>query len=248
MEEGVRLGQADPPDRWALGDLCIEAVPPGTGRAERSAGQRRLAEFAAAAGLSLSLIKDCYRTSEAWPVGRRFPDITQARHSKVAAKPNRVALLLNDDLDDGLSLRVREKIERVETLLADATVREAVLERSKKRGRRITAAARAIEDEELLQARVNQRIQEQHAKALAAAPEILSRMAERAIRGNAVLAKMIAELLELKTVIKQLPVAYHDRTAEHLTQIQRAAMLALTELRPETRSPQPHGVIDMIVD
>jgi len=246
VEEGVCLGQADPLDRWAVGDLCMEAVPPGKGRAARSAMQRRLAELAAETGLSLGLVKDCHRTSEAWPAGRRFPDITHAKHSKYAARANRVDLLLNDDMDDdGLPLRVRERVERIEGLLADAAVRQAVVDRSRKRGRRITAAARAIEDEELLKARVNQRLAEQHAKALAAAPEILSKVAERAIKGNAVLARMIADLLELKTVIRQLPTSYHDRTAENLTQIQRAALQALNELRPETRSPQPYDVIDM---
>lgn len=249
MEEGIRLGQADPLDRWAIGDLCVEAVPPGEGRAARSAMQRRLAEFAAETGLSLGLVKDCHRTSEAWPAGRRFADITHAKHSKYAARANRVDLLLNDDMDDeGLPLRVREKVERIEGLLADAAVRQAVIDRSRKRGRRITAAARAIEDEELLKARVNQRLAEQHAKALAVAPEILSKMAERAIKGNAVLARMIADLLELKTVIRQLPANYHERTAEHLEQIQKAAVLALDELRPETRSPQPCDVIDMTLE
>ena len=208
--------------------------------------QRRLAEFAGATGLPLGLVKDCHRTSEAWPPGKRIPDITHARHSKYAARPNRVDLLLNDDMgDDGLPLRVREKVEKVEGLLADPAVRHAVVERSRTRGRRITAAARAIEDEALLKARANQRAQEQHAKALTAAPEILSKMAERAIKGNAVLARMIADLLELKTVMPQLPNNYHERTAEHLVQIQRAAALALDELRPETRSPQPFDVIDM---
>ena len=245
MEEGIRLGQAEAVDRWQLGDLCIRAVPPGTGKAERSTAQRCLAEFASQTGLSISLLKDCYRTSEAWPPGIRIPGISHAKHSTYAAKPNRVDLLLNDDMDGELPARLRDKIDKVEKLLSDPALREAVLDRSKKRSRKIVAAARAIEDEDLAKARVNQRLQDQHAKAMAAAPEILSKMAERAIRGNQVLAKMIADLLELRTVIRQLPPNYHERTAENLTQIQRAAALALHELRPEPRSPQPREVIDI---
>lgn len=247
VAQGVRLAQADPPDRWAVGDLCLQAVSPGVGRSATSAAQRQLAEFATQTGLSLGLVKDCHRTSAAWPPGRRIPGITHAKHSKFAARPNRVDLLLNDELgDDGLPQRVREKVERAEQLLADPAVRQAVLSRSTKRSRRITAAARAIEDEETVKARVQQRAEEQHAKALLAAPEILARAAERAIRGNATLAKMIADLLEFRTLLGQLPTSYHARTIQHLTQVHRAAALALEELRPEHRSPQPHDVVDML--
>ncbi len=249
MEEGIRLAQADHPlDRWAIGDLCVEAVPPGSGRVARSQAQRRLAEFAAQTRLSLGLLKDCYRTSEAWPVGTRIPGVSHGKHSTYAARPNRVNLLLNDDLDDGLPARVRDKVAKAEELLGDPVVRAAILDRSKKRSRSVVAAARAVEDEDLTRARAHQRLEEQHAKAMTAAPEILSRMAERAIRGNQVLAKMISDLLELRTIVDRLPENYQERTTEHLKQIQRAASLVLEELQPEPRSPQPCDVIDMQVD
>lgn len=248
MEEGIRLGRADPLDRWAIGDLCTEAVPPGSGRAARSQAQRRLAEFAAQTHVSLGLLKDCYRTSEAWPVGTRIPGFSHAKHSTYAAKPNRVNLLLNEDLDDGLPARLRDKVAKAEELLGDPAIRAAILDRSKKRSRSVVAAARAVEDEDLTRARTNQRIQEQHAKAMVAAPEVLSRMAERAIRGNQVLSKMISDLLELRTIVDRLPTNYRDRTSDHLNQIQRAAALVLEELQPEPRSPQPCDVIDMQVD
>jgi hypothetical protein len=74
----------------------------------------------------------------------------------------------------------------------------------------------------------------------------LSKTAERAIRGNVALAKMVADLLDLKSVIDQIPLQYHDRTAENLAQVRRAAQQALHMLRPETRSPRPRDVIDMI--
>lgn len=248
VKEGVRLGQADPLDRWALGDVCVEAIPSGTDRTSRSQAQRQLEDFAAQTALPLGLLKDCYRTSKAWPPGTRFLDISHAKHSHVAAKRNRVDLLLNEDLGDGLPARVREKIDKVEELLADPTVREAVLDRSKKRTRRVIAAAKAIEDEEQVRARTNLRIQEQNAKAAAAAPEILARMAERAIKGNLVLARMIVDLLDLRTAVDQLPPSYHERTIEHLEQIQKAAQRVLDELRPEPRSPQSSQVIDMEID
>jgi hypothetical protein len=28
--EGIRLGKEDPLDRWAIGDLCIDAISPGS--------------------------------------------------------------------------------------------------------------------------------------------------------------------------------------------------------------------------
>src|SRR5258708_8442999 len=112
--EGKRLGQADPLGRWAIGDLAIEAIPPGQSRAERSAVQERLKEFSAATGIPLAVLKDCHRTSESWSLGRRFPDISHAKHSRYAARPYRVNLLLNDDIADGLSIRHRERVERAE--------------------------------------------------------------------------------------------------------------------------------------
>src|SRR5690242_4329532 len=82
--EGKRLGLADPLDRWAIGDLAIEAIPPGQGRAERSAVQETLKEFSAATGIPLGVLKDCHRTSEAWPLGMRIADISHAQHSRYA--------------------------------------------------------------------------------------------------------------------------------------------------------------------
>lgn len=248
MAEGIRLGQADPLDRWAIGDLCVEAVPPGIGKAERAADQRRLAEFAFATNLGMGLLKDCYRTSKAWPLGTRITGVTHAKHSTVASRPNRVNLLLNDDMADGLSMRMRDKVEKIEELLVDPEARAAVIDRSRTRSRRIKEAAKAIEDEELVKARTTQRLREQDAKARLAAPGILAKMDERAIKANVELAKMVTALLDLKSVIDQLPHQYHDRAAEYLCQIQRAAQQALDELRPATRSPQPRNVIDLNVD
>jgi hypothetical protein len=241
--EGKRLAQADPLDRWAVGDLAIEAIPPGKGRAERSAVQERLKEFSAATDIPLGLLKDCHRTSEAWPLGRRFPDISHAKHSRYAAKPNRVNLLLNDDISDGLTVRQRERVQKAEELLADNEVRTALLERSASRTRRIRAAAKAIEDEELTKARTNLRIQERDAQAQLAADEIRSKAAERAIKANTALARMLAELLELKTFIDDVPQQYCDRISDHLSQISRAAHQIHNVLRPEPQSPQPRTII-----
>jgi hypothetical protein len=246
--EGMRLGQAHPLDRWAIGDLCVEAIPAGSDRAGKSEAQRQLDKFAIDTGISISTLKDCYRTSLAWPPGTRFPEFSQARHSTYAARPNRIDLLLNDEMDDGLSARIRDKVHKVEVLLGDAEVRSAIIERSRSRGRRITAAARAVEDEQLAKARAEQKIQEANARAELAAPEFLARMAERAIKGNLVLAKMVTELLDLKTVVDQIPFEYHERTTTNLEQIRRAAEQVLNVLRPETRSPQPRDVIDIDID
>jgi hypothetical protein len=241
--EGKRLGLASPLDRWAIGDLAVEAVPPGKDRAGRSAAQEKLQEFSRATGISFNLLKDCHRTSTRWPLGSRIPDISQARHSRYASRPNRVSLLLNDDLKDGLSVRLREKVEKAEELLSDKEVRNALLDRSKSRSQRIRAAARAIEDEELLKARIQLKIQEQDARARLAEPEIMSKAAERAIRGNRALAKMVADILDLKSVVHDIPPSYHERTAENLSQVSRAAQQTLDMLRPEPQSPQPRTVI-----
>lgn len=252
MAEGVRLREAaetDPPlDRWVLGDLCVEAIPPGTGRAQVSENQEQLAEFGRLTGFAVSLLKDVYKTSKAWPPGTRIVGESHSKHSTYAARPDRVTRLLNEGLDDGLAPRVRDKIDKVEKALADPELRAAVLDRSRTRTRRMLTAARAIENEELTQARVQQRIQEQDAKAKLAAPGLRGTLAERAIKGNASLARMITELIDLTSVVDQIPREYHDRTAENLAQIVGAAQRALDKLRPATRSPQPHHVIDLTVD
>lgn len=246
--EGMRLRQAHPLDRWAVGDLCVEAIPAGSDKASKSEAQRQIVKFAADTGISISTLKDCYRTSLAWPPGTRIAECSQAKHSTYAARPNRIDLLLNDEMDDGLSIKIRERVHKVEVLLGDAEVRSAIIDRSRSRGRRVTAAAKAIEDEQLLKARAEQKIQEANARAELAAPEFLAKMAERAIRGNLVLAKMVTELLDLKTVIDQIPSEYHERTITNLEQIRRAADQVLNVLRPETRSPQPRDVIDIDID
>jgi hypothetical protein len=102
-------------------------------------------------------------------------------------------------------------------------------------------------DEELVKATRELRIREQDAKARRAAPEILARAEDSAIKANLDSAKM-AELLDLNTVTDQMPAQYHDRAAESLTQITRASQRVLDKLRPATRSPQPCTVIDMDVD
>jgi hypothetical protein len=127
--------------------------------------------------------------------------------------------------------------------LSDKVVRTALIERSGTRTRRIRAAARAIEDEELTKARTNLRIQERDAHAQLVAGEVASKAAERAIKGNVALAKMVADLLDLKSVIHDMPEQYHDRTADYLSQISRAAQQVLHILRPGEQSPQPRTVI-----
>jgi hypothetical protein len=239
--EGKCLGQVDPLDRWAIGDLAIEAIPPGESRAERSAVQERLKEFSAATGISLGVLKDCHRTSEAWPPDRRIPGESHAKHSRYAARPNRVSLLLNDDISDGLSIRQRERVKRAEELLADKVVRTAVMERS--RSRRIRAAARTIDEEELSKARRNLRARQQDERTLLVADEIGSKAAERAIKGSTALARMVAELLDLRSVIDDVPEQYHDRIAGDLSQISRAAQQVFDILRPEQQSPQPRTII-----
>ncbi len=196
----------------------------------------------------MGLLKDCYRTSKAWKPGCRIADVTHSKHSTFASRSNRVALLLNDDMADGLPVRLRDKVEKIEELLADSKVRAAVVDRSRSRSRRIQAAARVIEDEELVKAKTELRIREQDAKARRAAPEILARAEDNAIRANLALAKMVTELLDLNTVIDRMPAQYQDRAAESLTQIIRASQRVLDKLRPATRSPQPCTVIDLEVD
>ncbi|MEU6072273.1 hypothetical protein [Micromonospora sp. NPDC047074] len=241
--EAKRMHESNRLDRWAIGDLAIEAIPPGKTRAERSAVQEKLKEFSAATGLSLSLLKDCHRTSEKWPSGMRIPDISHAKHSRYASRPNRLSLLLNDETDDGLSARIREKVEKAESLLSDPELRQALTHRSKSRSRHLKAAAKAIEDEELIKARIALRIQEQDARAQLAAPEILAKAEERAIKANLALARMVTELLDLKSVTFDIPPAYRERTTEYVSQVHRAALQVLDKLRPEERSPQPRIVI-----
>ncbi len=246
--EAVRLDPTDPSYRWLLGDLCVEAIPPGTGRAERSSNQRQLEVFARRTGLALGLLKDCYRTSSSWPRGKRIPGISHSRHSTVASRPNRVDLLLNDEMDDGMTGRVRERVHKVEELLGEPGTRSAFVDRSRSRSRSIVTAARALADEDLAKARTNQRLEEINARALLAEPEIRATMAERAIKANVALAKMLTELIDLAGVASQIPPSYHDRTADHLAQIENAAERILTVLRPATRSPQPGNAIDLSVE
>jgi hypothetical protein len=240
---GKRLAQAHPLDRWAIGDLAIEAVPPGKDRAERSAAQEKLNEFSAATGIPFNLLKDCHRTSKAWLPGTRILGISHSKHSRYATRHNRTNLLLNDDLKDGLSIRLREKVEKAEEILSDPEVRSALLDRSKTRSQRVRAAARAIDDEEQLKARIQLKAQEQDARAKLAENEIRSKAAERAIKGNVALAKMVADLLDLRSVIHDMPPSYDERTAENLAQVSRAAQKALNILRPEPQSPQPRTII-----
>lgn len=248
VAEGRRLAQATSPDRWAVGDLCVDAIPPGVGRKERTANQRRLEEFSRATGLALGLLKDCYRTSEAWKPGTRIADVSHGKHSRYAARPNRLNLLLNDDMADGLPERIRDKVDKVEELLGDKQVRETVIERSRTRKRRIVQAAKAVEDEELTKARTEQRIQEQDLKAQLAGPEIRSKMDERTIKVNMELARMTSSLIDLGSYVDHISPRFHERTRNNLDEIERAARRALDKLRPATRSPQPRTVIDFHVD
>lgn len=250
MVEGRRLAKEAPFDRWAFGDLALRAVPPaGRSRDETSAAQRDLARFAADIGVTLSFLKDCYYTSRAWPPGRRFPDISHAKHSRYRARQNRVDLLLNEEMADGLpSARIRDKVERAEELLADKKVRDAIVERADARGRRIARAARAIDNEELIKARTAARIQEQQLRAQLLEPEYRSRQAERVLRANTALARMITELLDFQLIIHEVPAQYRDRTLENLDQVHAAADQLVDVLRPGDRSTQPCTVIDMTLD
>lgn len=252
LAAAARLAKADPPDRWALGDLAVRAVPgpaAGAARDEKSRAQASLYEFASAADVSFSLLKDCWYTSLAWPVGTRFPDVSHAKHSRYRSRKDRVSLLLNEEMDDNLgSSRVRERVHKVEELLADKEVRDAVLTRSKERTRRVLSAAKAMENEELTKARVQAKLQEQDMRARLAEPEHLARLAERFIKANVALARMTMELLDLSTVVGQVPEEYKSRTIENLEQISGAAIRVLDELRPQPQSPQPRTIIDLRVD
>jgi hypothetical protein len=242
---GRRLAETSPDDRWALGDLALQAVQAGETRADKAQAQQDLLAFATEIGVSHSRIKDCWYTSAAWPPGSRFLDESHAKHSKFRNRPNRISLLLNDVDDDGLSsARLREQVHKAEEILADKAVRQAILSRSDARSRRIREAARALENEEDLQARLWAKAQQEQAKAELAAPHILAGMAERAIKANNGMARMTGDLLDLRQVIKQLPDAYRDRTIASLQQVIQAASRSLHELQPDLREPQLRNVID----
>ena len=254
VAEGRRLAAEaaspgnDDARRWAVGDLCIEAFPPGTTRQERTANQRQLEKFSAETGLSVGLLKDCYRTSEKWAPGSRFLSEPHGKHSRYASRARRVDLLLNDVMSDGLPERIRDKVDKVEEILADKQVREAVIERSRTRKRRILDAARVIEDEELTKARVELRIKEQNLKAELAEAEIRSKIDERTIKADGELGRMTYALIELGTYADQISPRFLERVCNSVDEIQRAACRALEKLRPATRSPQPRTVIDSHVD
>ncbi len=254
VAEGRRLaGEAASPGnddsrRWAVGDLCLEAIPPGSSRKERTANQRQLEKFAAATGLSLGLLKDCYRTSEKWPHGSRILDMPHGRHSRYAARPRRLDLMFNEDMADGLPERIRDKVDKVEELLKDKPVREAVIQRSVERKRRILNAARIIEDEELTKARTELRIKEQNLKAERAKAEINTMMDDRTIKANMELARMTFALIDLGSYADHISPRFLERTRTNLEEIQQAACRALAKLPPATRSPQPRTVIDSHVD
>lgn len=243
--EGRRLAAASPPDRWAVGDLALQAVKPGKTRAEKASAQERLLQFASEIGVTMNFIKDCWYTSAAWPPGSRFLDVSHAKHSKYRSRPDRISLLLNEEVDDGLpSGRLREQVHKAEEVLAGKAVRQAILARSDARSRRIREAARAIENEEDLKARLWMKAEQEQAKAELAAPHILAGMAERFIKANNSLARMTGDLLDLRQVITEVPPAYRDRTIASLQQVIEAANRALHELQPELREPRLRNVID----
>ena len=247
--EGRRLAEASPPDRWVLGDLAVRAVPAGASRTEKAAALERLAEFAASINASFSLIKDCWYTSLAWPPISRLVDVSHAKHSRYRSSPHRVALLLNEHMEDGLpSGRARDKIVKIEELLRDKGVRDAILNRSDARLKKMRSMARSIEDEELYQSKLLAQAAEKHARAELAAPEIHAGQAQRFIRANVTLARMASDIIDLTTVLDQTPPQYVQRTIEGLEQLQKAAGRALQELCPERREPQPRTVIDMTLD
>lgn len=251
VAEGRRLVEAASPGsdyRWAVGDLCVEAIPPGTGRARRAAIQHSLQQFSEETGLRLSLIKDCYRTSEKWPIDERILDIPHGKHSRYASRPRRLDLMLNDEMADRVPERIRERVAKVEELLADEQVREAVIDRSRTRKRAVVAAAKVVQDEELTKARTNLRLKEQNHKAELAAAELLATLDERTIKANWDLAKMTYALIDLGSYAAHVPHHYVERTRTNLEEIQQAACRALAKLRPTTRSPQPRTVIDSHID
>lgn len=251
MAEGRRLAEAASSGsdyRWAVGDLCIEAIPPGLNRRERTENQRQLEKFGNETGLSLGLLKDCYRTSEKWPPGSRILDIPHGKHSRYASRARRIDLLLNDDMADGLPERLRDKVDKVEELLADKQVRDAVMERSRTRKRRILDAAKITEDEELVKARTELRLKEQNLKAELARAEILAKTDERTIKANLELARMTFALIDLGSYADHISPRFLERTRDNLQEIHQAACRALEKLRPTTRSPQPRTVIDSHVD
>ncbi|WP_146220501.1 hypothetical protein [Geodermatophilus normandii] len=245
MAEAVRLGQADRLDRWALGDICLEAVPPGKDRAGRSEAQRRLAAFAHDIGHPINLLKDLHRTAVAWPPDMRIEGVSHSKHSKYASHPNRVALVLGEGLDEGLSGRILRDVGKVEKLLKDPAVRAAAMDRTKKRTAAVRQLARAREDEALAEAREHERVLADHAKAM----EMASRLpgaGERAMQAAKALGRMYTHLIELQDFVGQIPDGYKDRWVEQLERIRRGAEKLRQELRPESRSPQPHDVIDIV--
>ncbi len=249
MAAGSRLAQATPRDRWAIGDLALEAVPPGQTKPERAVAQHRLADFADTTGIPLSVIKDCYYTSQAWAFHARVPGVSHAKHSRYRGRPNRIELLLNEEMDDGLpSGRLRDKIHRVEGLLADKDVRVAVMDRSARRSRALSAAARSIENEDVIKARALARIELEQCKADQLAAGIKGSTAERFIKASSMLARTTGELLDLFRVVDQVPEAYRDRIVNGLEQVIQAAEKSLHVLRPELREPQPFTVIDHVDD
>ncbi|MFI5494746.1 hypothetical protein [Actinoplanes sp. NPDC051859] len=245
VAEGRRLLAQHPVDRWALGDLALALVPPASSRAETSEAQIELTRFADAIGMGINPLKDCYYTAKEWLPEHRIAGISHAKHARYRSRPNRVQLLLNDDLDHQLPLRIRERVEKTEELLADAEVRSAVIERSKERARKVAAAARAIENEELAQARAAARIREQDLRARMVEAELQGKLPERSIRANAALARMVMDLLDLRLGVQQLHSSYLDRTTESVAQVAQAAQDLLEVLRPAQRSTQPTSIIDL---
>lgn len=121
------------------------------------------------------------------------------------------------------------------------------MDRSKKRTAAVRALARAREDEELTEARENERLQAENAKAMALAAE-LPGAGERSMRMARALARMYTSLIELQDSVGQVPEGYRERLVEQLTRIERGAQKLREKLRPESRSPQPQYVIIDMVD
>jgi hypothetical protein len=242
--EGRRLVETTPFDRWALGDLLLEAIPEGGTRDERGAAQVELANFCAEIGLAFSTGKDLRYTAAAWPPKSRFADVSYAKHSRYRSRPDRLMLLLNDETDENIrGKRELEHVLRAEQLLADPKIRRHLERRSRERKAKLMRVVSALDSEELAARRREEKLEEEQLRA----QRLAGKEAERFLDAIKLVSHMVTDLVGMKEVAELCPAQLKDPFIDRLEQITKVAAQVIDKVSPPARSPQPRTVIDVSV-
>jgi hypothetical protein len=244
VAEGRRLVQATPLDQWAIGDLALEAVPPGKTKAEKADAQLQLAKFADAIGWGMNPVKDAWYTAASYGKVERVDGVSFAKHAKLRAKPNRAKLLLGilDDDDAFDNQRQRAGVEKVEELLTDVDIRKHVARRARDRRAKWLKAMKAIEDEALVEARAREKDGKEAIQRL----QLRGKAGEKFADAAMLVTQQIGQLAAIRSIAEHCPPQVVDHLTQRLEELQKEAARIQDAIAPPTRSPQPRQFIDVI--